>query len=46
MNVLLSIVCVAAFAAGIVAVARVWAVFIEARPLSEDERDEWFGGRR
>lgn len=43
MNVLLSIMCVAM---GIVGAAVVWALLIEARPLSEDERDEWFGERR
>lgn len=46
MNGLLFIVCVASFAAGIIAAAVVWALLIEARPLSEDERDEWFGERR
>lgn len=46
MNGLLFIVCFAAFAAGIIAAAVVWGRLIEARPLSEDERDEWFGERR
>lgn len=47
MNGLLSIVCVASFfAVGIVAAALVWAMLIEARPLREEERDEWFGERR
>jgi hypothetical protein len=43
MNVLLSVLC---FASGIIAGAVVWALLIEARPLREEERDEWFGEGR